>query len=230
MSRNMFPALAAMGVALLLFVALGCRFLEKSPAPSPSAATSSQAPARPPQSATKLLFRVKVSDVGLQNSSLVQGKGPADFVEVTLSGELYDPPRRFQSVKREQAKWDTPLDAAASDFSAFKADEDAWILENFVSQERDQVREFLSNARMREQNRKSFEGAEYREVTGQAQHQGYVLVFARESGETRSSPLTFQQTAGGWKRTNALSGDEVFDIVFTALLRGGEVSVTNESR
>ena len=230
MSRKRFPALAAAGVALLVFSALGCQFPEKSPAPAPSTATSSQAPARPPQTATKLLFRVKVSDVGLQNSSLVQGKSPADFVEVTLSGELYDPPRRFQAVKREQAKWDTPLDAVVSDFSAFKADEDAWILENFVSQERDQLRDFLNSASMREKNRKSFEGAEYREITGQAHHQGYAIVFARESGETRSSPLTFKQTAGGWKRTNALSGDEVFDIVFTALFSGGEVKVTSESR
>ena len=229
MSRQIFPALPAMGVALLLLVTLGCQSQEKSPAPSPSAATSSHAPAGPPQSATKLLFRVKVSDVGLQSSSLVQGKSPSDFVGVTLPGELYDPPRRFQAVKREQAKWDTPLDAAVSDFSAFKADEGAWILENFVSQERDQVGKFLNNARMREKNRKAFEGAEHREITGQAQHQDYVLVFARESGKTRSSPLTFMQTAGGWKRTNALSADEVFDIVFTALFSAGEGSVTSES-
>ena len=76
---------------------------------------------------------------------------------------------------------------------------------------------------MRERNRKIFEAKEFREIKGSCEHNGYVIVMARGNGQPRFAPLTFKKSVEGWTRTNELSADEVFDIVFSALMNGGEV-------
>ncbi|MEE9240370.1 MAG: hypothetical protein V3U53_04190 [bacterium] len=171
----------------------------------------------------EIVFRVQVSKAGLQSSSLVQGKKPNVWVEVRLSGELFNPPLEILPIEKSAASWKTPLEAAKSDFSAFKADDKDWILENFAGEDRESVESFLNNAAMRERNRKTFEAKEFREIKGFCEHNGYVIVMARENGEPRFSPLTFKKSAEGWKRTDELAADEVFDMVFSALMNGGEV-------
>ena len=173
----------------------------------------------------EILFRVRVSNAGLQNSSLVQGKQPTDFVEVKLPGQLYDPPKQFAPISKQSAKWTTPIDAAVADFSAFKEDDSNWILEDFVPEEEKDVRSLLDDKDAHQQNRKLFEARTERDVTGQVKYKEYVIVFTRDSGQAHPIPLTFKQTSDGWKRTNALSKDETFDIVFSALYNGGEVIV-----
>lgn len=171
----------------------------------------------------EIVFRVQVSKAGLQSSSLLQGKQPNEWVEIRLSGELFNPPLEILPIERSAASWETPLEAAKSDFSAFKADDRDWILENFAGEDRESVESFLNDAAMRERNWKTFEGKEFREIKGFCEHNGYVIVMARENGDPLFSPLTFKKSAEGWKRTNELSADEVFDIVFSALMNGGEV-------
>ena len=171
----------------------------------------------------EIVFRVQVSKVVLQSSSLVQGKKPTDWVEVRLSGELFNPPLKILPIERSAASWETPLEAAKSDFSAFKADDKDWILENFSLEDRESVESFLNNAAMRERNRKIFEAKEFREIKGSCEHNGYVIVMARGNGQPRFAPLTFKKSVERWKRTNELSADEVCDIVFSALMNGGEV-------
>src|SRR5258708_4576600 len=104
----------------------------------------------------EILFRVKVSNVGLQNSSLVQGKQPTDFVEVKLLGQLFDSPKQFAPISKQMANWNTPTNAAVADFSAFKADDDNWVLEDFVPEEEKDVRSLLDDKAARDQNRKIF--------------------------------------------------------------------------
>lgn len=172
-----------------------------------------------------ILFRVKVSNVGLQSSSLVRGKQPTDFVEVKLPGQLYDPPKQFNPIRKQAANWNTPTDAAVADFSAFKADDSSWILEDFVPEEEKDVRSLLDDKDAHQQNRKMFEARTERDITGQVKYKEYVIVLTRDSGQAHPVPLTFKQTSSGWKRTNALSKDDTFDIVFSALYNGGEVMV-----
>ena len=47
----------------------------------------------------EILFRVKVSDMGIQTGSLAQGKSPNDYVEVSLPGEMYNPPKKVASLQ-----------------------------------------------------------------------------------------------------------------------------------
>jgi len=167
-----------------------------------------------------IVFSVKMSDLGLQNNSLARGKQPAEWVEVRLAGQLYDPAKRFGPLTRKAANWTTPIDAAIADFSAFKADDANWILDDFVTQEKDAVRSLLNDKAAREKNSTLFKDRAERYVTGEANYKDYVFVFVRDTGQEHPSPLTFALTANGYKRTNALSGDETFDVVFSALRNG----------
>ncbi len=177
------------------------------------------------ESEGKLLFRVKVSDAGLQSRFLDKGKQLTDFVETMLPGRLYSPFLQVVATERNSVKWDMPINAAAADFSAFKSDNRDWILEDFVPEEHDDVLSFLNDSEMHEKNRKVFESRRERYITGEAKYKDYALVFVRDTGDTHSLPLAFKKTPSGWKRTNRLSKDEVFDIVFSALANGGEVTI-----
>jgi hypothetical protein len=173
----------------------------------------------------RLSFRVRVSETGLQGRYLAQGKKLTDTVETTLPGRLFDPPFRVAPTGRRAAQWDTPIHAAAADFSAFKSDDRNWILENFIPEERSAVLSFLNDPALHEKNRKVFEGRMERYITGEATYKEHALVFVRDSGQNSSLPFTFKHTPTGWKRTNQLAADEILDIVFSALANGGEVTV-----
>ena len=168
----------------------------------------------------QIVFSVKISDLGLQNNSLARGKQPTEWIEVRLPGQLYDPAKRFGPVTRKAANWTTPIDAAIADFSAFKADDANWILDDFVTQEKDAVRSLPNDKAAREKNSALFKERAERYVTGEASYKDYVFVFVRDTRQEHSSPLTFARTGAAYKRTNALSGDETFDVVFSALRNG----------
>lgn len=173
----------------------------------------------------QVVFRVKVSNVGLQNSSLIKGKQPTDWVEIRLPGHLYDPPKRFSPVSKQAANWNTPVDAAVADFSAFKVDDKDWIVEDFVPAEKASIVGLLNDKSAREKNKALFGGRTERFVTGEADYREYSIVFVRDSGEAHPVPLVFKKTPRGYKRTNALSHDETFDIVFSALCNGGNLTI-----
>jgi hypothetical protein len=106
-----------------------------------------------------------------------------------LAGQLYDPAKRFGPVTRKAANWTTPIDAAIADFSAFKADDANWILDDFVTQEKDAVRSLLNDKAAREKNSTLFKDRAERYVTGEANYKDYVFVFVRDTGqETSISP------------------------------------------
>jgi len=165
-------------------------------------------------------FRVKVSDMGLQRSSLLNGKQPNDWVEVRLPGHLIDSPTLFSAVSRGEASWNTPISAAVADFSAFKADDKDWIVEDFVLEEKEKILELLNDKDSRQKNEALFQQRTGRFVTGEANYKEYSIVFVRDSGQPHAVPLVFKRTTHGYKRTNALSGDETFDIIFSALYKG----------
>jgi hypothetical protein len=159
------------------------------------------------ESKGRLFFRVRVSEMGLQSRYLAQGKKLTDTAEATLPGRLFSPPFRVDPAARSAAQWDTPIHAAAADFSAFKSDDRDWILDNFIPEERAAVLSFLDDPEPHEKNRRVFEGRTERYITGEATYKGYALVFVRDTGQTSSLPLTLKDTPTGWKRTNQLATD-----------------------
>jgi hypothetical protein len=101
----------------------------------------------------RIFFRVQVSKRGMQTDALAEGKTLTDFSQEILPGRLYAPPIKVGPVARASAKWDTPVAVAAADFSAQKADDADWILENFAPGDRSEVQSSLHDKTMRSRNR-----------------------------------------------------------------------------
>jgi hypothetical protein len=77
---------------------------------------------------------------------------------------------------------------------------------------------------MRRKNKAVFQKLDARYVAGELSCQSYVLLFVRDGSISAQSKLiTLERTGHGYRRTNALSRDETFDVVWSAL-RSGEVS------
>ena len=171
----------------------------------------------------KLLFRVQIGDRGMKTDAISKGKTLTDYSEVTLPGSLIKPPLKLAPVAKANAKFDTPVNAAAADFSAEKSDDADWIVSMFAPGDRAGVKSMLADRAMRERNRGIFAHKDARYVRGQANYKNYVLLFIVD-GTLDNAPnvLAFVKTPDGFRRTNALSADDTFDIVWSAL-RLGEV-------
>jgi len=171
----------------------------------------------------KLLFRVQIGDRGMKTDAISKGKTLSDYSEVTLPGALIKPPLKLPPVAKANAKFDTPVNAAAADFSAEKSDDADWIVSMFAPADRAGVKSMLADRAMRERNRGIFAHKDARYVSGQANYKNYVLLFIVD-GNLDNAPnvLAFVKTPDGFRRTNALSADDTFDIVWSAL-RLGEV-------
>lgn len=171
----------------------------------------------------KLLFRVQIGDRGMKTDAISKDKTLTDYSEITLPGALIKPPMKLAPVAKANAKFDTPVNAAAADFSAEKSDDADWIVSMFAPADRADAKSMLADQAMRERNRGIFAHKDARYVRGQANYKNYVLLFIVD-GNLDNSPnvLTFVKTPDGFRRTNALSADDTFDIVWSAL-RLGEV-------
>ena len=171
----------------------------------------------------RLLFRVQIQNRGLQTDALEKGKTLTDYSEVTLPGALVNPPTKLAPVAKADAKSDTPVALAAADFSAEKSDDADWIVSMFAPGDRADVKSMLADKNMRTRNRGIFAHKAARYLHGHADYKQYVLVFISD-GKPDNPPqvLAMVKTPDGYRRTNALSNDDTFDIVWAAL-RLGEV-------
>ena len=171
----------------------------------------------------KLLFRVQIGDRGMKTDAISKGKTLTDYSEVTLPGALIKPPLKLAPVAKANAKFDTPLAAAAADFSAEKSDDADWIVSMFAPADRAGVKSMLADRAMRERNRGIFAHKDARYVRGQANYKNYILLFIVDGNlDNAANVLAFVKTPDGFRRTNALLEDDTFDIVWSAL-RLGEV-------
>ena len=171
----------------------------------------------------KLLFRVQIGDRGMKTDAISKDKTLTDYSQITLPGALIKPPLKLAPVAKSKAKFDTPVNAAAADFSAEKSDDADWIVSMFAPGDRADVKAMLADRSMRERNRGIFAHKDARYVRGQANYKNYVLLFIVD-GNLDNSPnvLAFVKTPDGFRRTNALAADDTFDIVWSAF-RLGEV-------
>jgi hypothetical protein len=176
-----------------------------------------------PAVAAEVVFRAQVKHLGLQLPHLDRGKKFEDAVEVVLSGELFEPPRRLDAVERAQADLSTPEAAARSDFSAWKADDAEWILANFAAADRAVLAEFLDDAEMRAASKAAFAKQDSVFLWAVVDHGDYALVlltYGQGAARARGLTATLVEEADGWKRTNALTADETLDLVWSAFRLG----------
>ena len=180
----------------------------------------------PPALAGEVVFRAQVKDLGLQLPHLDRGKTFDDAVEVVLPGELFEPPRELGVVSRDQVERSTPEGAVRSDFSAWKADDAEWIKANFASGDRAALAQFLDDAAIRAGSKAGFAKLDSVFLWAVVRHQAYALAlitYGQVADRSRGLTAALVQEDGDWKRTNALSGDETLDLVWSAF-RVGEMA------
>ncbi len=176
-----------------------------------------------PAVAGEVVFRAQVKYLTVQLPHLDRGKSFEDAVEVVLTGELFEPPRRLEAVTRAQADLSTPEAAVRSDFSAWKADDVAWILTNFAAAEQPALAAFLDDAKMRAASKAAFAKQDSVFLWGVVRHEAYALVlvtYGQGTERARGLTATLVEEADGWKRTNALTADETLDLVWSAFRLG----------
>ena len=176
--------------------------------------------------AGEVVFRAQLKDLGLQLPHLDRGKAFDDTIEVALPGELFDPPRKLSVVTRAQVERTTPEGAVRSDFSAWKADDVAWIKANFAAGKQAALAEFLDDAAIRAGSKAGFAKIDSVFLWAVVRHQAYALAlitYGQVEDRSRGLVAALVEEDGDWKRTNALSGDETLDFVWAAF-RVGEMT------
>jgi hypothetical protein len=171
----------------------------------------------------RLTFQAKVADLGRQNNALAMNKRPDDFVEITVPGQLLRVPIAVSLVRRSEADWSTPEHAVASILSANMAGDLSWILDNFVPAERDAARKQLSDPAIARRTRDYYRYSGKVEMMGWAEVRGFDIVFMRgldEDGDATFLAEVLSKTPSGWRQTQALSKDDTYDVVWTAIHAG----------
>lgn len=177
----------------------------------------------PGSASGELVFRVRVADLGIQSSPLAEGRSPDEEVELRVAGELFEPPHEVTAGSREQADQRSPIAASGSAFSAFIADDADWIVSNFARQDREAIQSMLANQQMRTRNREVLARHESYKIFARAAYvtdAAYELLFIRY-GDGSEFVETYVNEDGRWKRTNALSSDEGFDLMWAAFRTDG---------
>jgi hypothetical protein len=172
----------------------------------------------------EVLFRVKVSDVGLQNSSLINGKQPTDWVEIRLPGHLYDPPKRLSPVSKQAANWNTPIDAAVADFSRLRQMTRTGSSKISCRPEGKHCR---SSERQKcgAKNKALFGRRTNRFITGEADYKEYSIVFVRDSGQAHPLPLVFKKNSTWIQKNECPFPRRNFRYRFSALYNGGNLTI-----
>jgi hypothetical protein len=164
------------------------------------------------------------SDVRRASNSLIKGKQPNDSVEITLPGILLNPPQPIPLIPRTQADATTPERAAASIISANSSGDIPWIIENYVPAERPAIAKQFSDPQAAQRNREYYRNLGKISQTGWTEIHGYTVLFLQgldEDGDATLISITLSKTPAGWKQTTALSNDDTFELVWSALHTGG---------
>lgn len=173
----------------------------------------------------KLTFRARKSALWFKNKIANKTKG--NVVEVSLEGELYNPPKKISEVSKNKIDRSTPEGVLASFFSASeKADLD-WITSNYIDEEKDKVKTFFEDKKNLQDSKSASKSIKSKFITGKAKYKDYSIVFIEQNyknGKDVTEAIACKETSDGWKITNEIANDEVFDIVFAAVNSGEVIS------
>ena len=170
----------------------------------------------------KIKFKVKRSNLWVKGKSSNEKK-LGEFVEITLPGKLYDPPREIFTIEKKDVDRSTVENTVASVFSANKAGDLDWISDNFTDKDKEKIKELFSNKNILEESKSDAQKIVSIYITGQADYKDAVLVFIEQdyiSGKKIKESLACKKTEKGWKVTNEFAEDKTFDIIFAALSTG----------
>jgi len=173
---------------------------------------------------SKITFEARAGNLRKPSNSYARNKGPDDLLVIGLPGKLIDPPAPLAPIDRSAADWSTPEHAAASILSATRAGNVPWMVENFVPQERETIGKQLADpaavARLRDLYRRAGQVS----ITAAAEIRGYTVLFLLgrdEDGDPTFLNAVLSKTPTGWRQSNALAGDDAFDLATTAAQTAG---------
>lgn len=140
-------------------------------------------------------------------------------VEATLPGEVFAAPVLLQKVEKNHASGDTPLHALESDWAAQLADDQEWMLANWASADHSDVMRWWADGTIRQASLQALKQHGQKKVVGWTALQGAVVaILEYANGSRMPAALIYEQ--GRWRRTNALSANPTFDVIFTAVRFG----------
>jgi hypothetical protein len=168
-----------------------------------------------------LLLKAKAGALNLPSNSLAAGMSPDDWVRVTLPGHLYHEAIEVALVPKTAVRRFSPEVSSASDYSAFKAADPNWIAANFTHKEQAQIKANFSDKMIMERTRAIFDGYTQKTLVGQLLYKDAVILFVNyHDWPVHLHAEVYVKEATQWKRTNALSADETFDVISAALKTG----------
>lgn len=174
--------------------------------------------------APDLTFEAKVADLHKPGNHLAYKKEPEALVTFKAPGKMLDPLAPLGRVTREQADWSTPEHAAESVISANVLGDLPWIVRNFVSGERPEAGRQLQDPLAAARTRAYFMNLGTVKLMGWAEFGAARIMFLRGDdgdGDASVATMVLAKTAEGWRQTTALSRDDRFDMIVTALHHGG---------
>lgn len=178
----------------------------------------------------KLTLQAKKEDLWLKKS-IELGKEGEDTVEISLVGELYSSPVKIAPINKGEINRSTLEGALASIYSANEKGDIKWISENFLDEEKDEVKKIFKNKPVLKDSKTDAKSLESKYITGYVDYNDYKIIFIEQeykSGRKITEALPVKETPDGWKTTNSLLNDTTFDIVFAAV-SSGDVSLAAKS-
>ena len=172
----------------------------------------------------KLTFRAKEANLWFKSSiPTTDEKIKKKFVETTLKGELYNPPKEILDVIKEKADRSTPENLLSSYFSASEEGDIDWIADNFLDAEKEKIKEVFNDKKNLKGSKKNATKMKSKQIVGEAYYKDFTLLFVEQNygkGNIITEAVACKKTEDGWKVTNSISDDKTFDIVFAALSSG----------
>ncbi len=171
----------------------------------------------------QIKFKVKKQNLWFKDK-LGKTEKLSDFIELSLPGKLYNPPRGIQTIERkEDVDRSTLENAISSIFSANKSGNLNWIVENFVDSDQGKIKKIFQNKKLLEESKLDAERIISIYITGQVDYKDSTIVLIEQKyidGRKAKESMACKKTEKGWKVTNEFSADKNFDIVFAALSYG----------
>ena len=174
----------------------------------------------------QIIFKVKSANLWVKEKSKDK-KNSNEFVEITLPGKLYNPPKEIFTIEKKDVDRSSIENIVASVFSANKAGDLSWIIDNFTDNDKEEIKKLFKNKKILEESESDAQKIISIYIIGQADYKDSVLVFIEQDyldGSKVKESLACKKTEKGWKVTNKFASDKTFDIVFAAL-SSGEISL-----
>lgn len=171
-----------------------------------------------------VVFQTKVSNLGIGNMAYGEGKSPDETVEVVLPGKWYNPSKKVFVDKLVAGERNTLEQAFETDIAAMKSDNIEQILASWHPSEREDLKRFLVDVNIRKGNNQWISRHPLLEIQGLVEYKGMRLLLVKNDHLV----FTFKRHDNKWYRTNSLSDDDGFDLIFSAWKDGGKVFQTEK--